>query len=32
MHLKHSGLLEQSIPSYTHGDVQPKSFWIRRKG
>jgi predicted O-methyltransferase YrrM len=32
MHLKHSGLLAQSIPSYRQGEVQPKSFWIRRKG
>ena len=32
MHLKHSGLLTQSIPSYRQSEVQPKSFWIRRKG
>lgn len=32
MHLKHPGLLAQSIPSYKQSEVQPKSFWLRRKG
>lgn len=32
MHLKHPDLLAQSIPSYKQSEVQPKSFWIRRKG
>lgn len=31
MHLKHPELLAQSIPSYRPDEVQPKSFWIRRK-
>jgi len=32
MHLTHPDLLAQSIPSYKHGEMQPKSFWFRRKG
>jgi hypothetical protein len=32
MHLKHADLLAQSIPSYKQSSVQPKSFWLRRKG
>jgi len=32
MHLKHPDLLAQSIPSYKQSSVQPKSFWLRRKG